>query len=670
MKTLWSALPLLLPLLLAAPRLQDTKPAPEKLGPGLTLHLEGGGAKDARETRLAALYVPEGSSPSSFVAPGAFKASWEGYVSVDLGTDCTFSAAGNGSVRVMIADKLAFEARGEFSAAPEGPSLRLRKGKNKLRIAYESPGKGDAFLRLYWASSDFQREPIPPAALSHNLRGEILVAQRLLHDGRELIALRRCSKCHLTDQKGMPELDLDAPSLAEAGTRLNPDWMARWILAPGQIRPEATMPKLPGLEAQDAADMAAYLATLGKPEPAPAASEEQAKTGGYLFVEMRCIGCHTLPDKEPAPDRIPFTYLKAKWTPAALKKFLLGPEKHYAWIEMPNFHLSDEEAGKLAAFLLSRPGKAVEPMTAKGDPARGKKQVETRGCMNCHTIPGTNAFKGTALKNLKAGACKGPEFALAPAQVEAIAAFAATDQTSLGREALPEFAERQILASRCFACHRRDDVLEAWTEVAAEAREFAAPKKEDDGEFATVAPAEPWFPSLTWVGEKLKPEWAAAFVKGEIAERPRPFLKALRMPGFPARAEKLIYGLALEHGYPSKSSPEPEPNRAMSEIGRKLAGPVGGLDCLSCHGIGPKGATKVFEAPAPNFKVTRARLRKDYYDRWVREPLRLEPGTKMPQFIKDGRTQLTEILDGDGVKQADALWQYLLEGEKIRPPGE
>jgi mono/diheme cytochrome c family protein len=447
--------------------------------------------------------------------------------------------------------------------------------------------------------------------------------------------------------------------------------MARWILAPRQLRPEATMPKISGLQAQDAADMAAYLATLGKPDPAPASTEELVKNGGYLFVEMRCIGCHTLPGKDPAPDRIPFTYLHAKWTPAGLKKFLLGPEKHYAWIEMPNFHLSDEEAGKLAAFLLSRPGKAVEPMAVKGDPARGKQQVETRGCMNCHTIAGTNAFKAAAaLKDLKAGACKGPDFGLGPVQVDAVAAFLATDQSALSRESLPEFAERQFLALRCFACHRRDDVLEAWTEVAAEAREFEPPKKADDGEFATVAPAEPWFPSLTWTGEKLKPEWAVAFLKGEIAERPRPFLKNLRMPAFPARAEKLVHGLALEHGYPAKSAPEPEPDHELSEIGRKLSGPAGGLDCLSCHAIGPKGATKVFEAPAPNFRLVRDRMKKDYYDRWVREPLRLEPGTKMPQFIKDGRTQLTEILDGDGVKQADALWQYLLEGAKIRPPGE
>ena len=32
------------------------------------------------------------------------------------------------------------------------------------------------------------------------------------------------------------------------------------------------MPKIAGLQEQDAADMAAYLATLGKPDPAPAFS--------------------------------------------------------------------------------------------------------------------------------------------------------------------------------------------------------------------------------------------------------------------------------------------------------------------------------------------------------------------------------------------------------------
>jgi len=672
------ALPLLLALLLAAPGPQESRPAApalpdvkEQLAPGLTLRLEAAGLQDARDTRLAALAVPEGSPPSPFLAPGPFKAVWEGFISVDLGTDCSFSAAGNGSVTVTVADKPALQAKRNL-AAVEGPSIRLRKGRNKLLVKYESPNKGDAVFRLSWTSSDFAREPLPPAALSHDVNAAPVRGPRRVREGRELLAMRRCTKCHATDLKGMPEVEIDAPSLAEAGGRLNADWIARWILNPRDFRPEATMPKLPGIQPQDAADMAAYLATLGKADAAPATTPDADKRGGYLFAEMRCIGCHTLPDKDPAPDRIPLSSVKAKWTKAALVKFLRGPEKHYAWIEMPNFHFDEPQAVELAEFLLSRPGKAAEPTGLKGDAARGKQQVEARGCVSCHTVAGANVAKFAALKDLKAwaGGCRGADFGFTPAQTEALAAFAATDLTSLAREALPEFAERQFLALRCFACHRRDDRLEAWSDVASEAREFEPPKKADDGEFATIAPAEPWFPSLTWVGEKLKPEWGVAFLKGEIKDRPRPYLKNLRMPSFPARAEKLFHGLVLEHGYTTKSEPDVAANKELSEIGRKLSGPMGGLDCLSCHGIGPKGATKVFEAPAPNFKLARSRLRKDYYDRWVREPLRLEPGTKMPQFIKDGRTQLTEILDGDGVKQADALWQYLLEGDGIRPPGE
>ncbi|MBV8882193.1 MAG: hypothetical protein JO332_19715, partial [Planctomycetaceae bacterium] len=160
------AVPFLLLLLTGVPEAQDAKPAPEKTVPGLELSVKAAEASDSRPTRLAALYVPEGTAASSFLPPGPFKASFDGYISVDLGTDCTFSAAGNGSVQVLIAGAPVFEARGDLSAAPEGKPKRLRKGRNKIQVLYESPAKGDAVLRLHWASSDFQREPIPPAVLS------------------------------------------------------------------------------------------------------------------------------------------------------------------------------------------------------------------------------------------------------------------------------------------------------------------------------------------------------------------------------------------------------------------------------------------------------------------------------------------------------------------------
>jgi mono/diheme cytochrome c family protein len=674
------AVPALLALLGAA-RGQDRAPllpgAADQLVPGLSVTFEAGGAADARSVRMAALYVPEGTPPTPFLPPGPFKATFEAFIAVDLATDCTFSAQGTGALAVTVNEKPAFEARGADFSAAEGKPVMLRKGKNRLVARYESPAQGDAFVRLFWVSADFPREPVGPLVTSHDAEAKLLSGRRLLRQGRELFGTRRCVKCHAADVKGMPELEMDAPSLEALGDRLRIDWAEQWIRGPRALRPEATMPHLP-VSAQDAADLAAYLLPSRNVEAAPVA-REVAAAGGVLFAEMRCVGCHTLPEKDPAPDRIPLRHVAAKWVPSKLREFLKAPEAHYAWIEMPNFGLSDDEAAKLAGFLLSRKGQDVAPSGLKGDAARGKARFEALGCLACHKGPGANALKAPALAAIPAdGWTRGclspspgaaPDFGFTEAQRAAIRAFAASGPGSLAREAAPEFAERQIAALRCQACHKRDDRHDFASDLAGETKPLLPPKKEDP-EFAEAPPAELVIPSLSWTGEKLKPEWAAAFLKGEVRERTRPYLGVLRMPSFRSRAETLARGLALGHGCPPASPAEPAPDPALSEAGRKLSGPDGGFDCLSCHGIGPKAATKVFEGPGPNFKYARARLRKEYFFRWVLSPLRIEPGTKMPQFFQDGRTQLTEVLDGDASRQIEALWQYLLEGEKIRPPTE
>jgi hypothetical protein len=182
-------------------------------------------------------------------------------------------------------------------------------------------------------------------------------------------------------------------------------------------------------------------------------------------------------------------------------------------------------------------------------------------------------------------------------------------------------------------------------------------------------PAGPWIPSLTWAGEKLRPEWTAAFLAGEVADRPRPFLGPLRMPSFSSRAALLARGMAREHGLPPASEEPPAADRELAEAGRRLAGPAGGLDCQSCHDVGGARATKVFESQGPNFALARERLRKEWFVRWVLDPLRVEPDTRMPQFFPEGRAQLTEVLGGDAERQIEALWQYLADGRNIRPPG-
>jgi hypothetical protein len=53
----------------------------------------------------------------------------------------------------------------------------------------------------------------------------------------------------------------------------------------------------------------------------------------------------------------------------------------------------------------------------------------------------------------------------------------------------------------------------------------------------------------------------------------------------------------------------------------------------------------------------------------MRNPQRIQPGTRMPQFADpEGKTALRDVFDGDADKQFDALWQYILTGREINPP--
>ncbi|MCH7920523.1 MAG: c-type cytochrome [Planctomycetes bacterium] len=651
----------------------------EEIVPGLTVTFENASGKDVRDARLAAIYVPAGASPTPFLEPGPFTAIWEGFVNADIGTDCTFSARGRGRLTITVNDEVALEAEGDDFSAAVGEEMFLRKGRNRFVVRYESPRAGDAFVRVFWVSPDWSIEPVHPTRVSHDANAPSLRAARRLREGRELMALRRCLRCHEHERSGMPELEMDAPDLSDAGARLHTQWMARWLLDPRALRSAATMPRLPDLTTQDAADIAAFLARRRKPGAQRVeASGDRAEAGKKLFVALRCIGCHTRPDGPPAPDRMPLDLIAAKWRPEALRAFLQHPDRHYAWIEMPDFGLNAEQAAELAAFLLAHSKKELPGASLPaGDGDRGQARLETAGCLSCHTLEGlTDRSRAPALARIPvAGWQRGcmaespmntPDFALNESERQAILAFAATDLSSLARADPVEFMTRQVKALRCIACHRRDDQYDLWTDLRGEIEANVNPQ---DAVLAPLAPpAEPFIPSLTWVGEKLKPEWLAAFLGGEIEERPRPYLGLLRMPVFASRAALLARGMAFEHGSSPTSPEEPAPDPALAEIGRQLAGPRGGLDCIACHGIGPRGPTKVFDAPAPNFKLARARLRREYFVRWIEAPGQVEPGTRMPQFFPTGQSALTEILDGDARRQIEALWNYVLEGEGIRPP--
>jgi mono/diheme cytochrome c family protein len=656
-------------LVLAAPTVR----AAEKAGPGLALTVTAlDAAALATDSTIAPnvwLYVEAGKSPTPFLPAGRFSAIWEGFLNAELRSDLVFQAELSGGFKLEINGQVTFETSRSGGASAVSASVRLNKGPNPLKATFTSPPRGDAWVRLSATEKGTNTSSIPLAMLTHAGTPALQQAARL-RLGRELLLEHRCAKCHAhkLSNESLPELSMDGPSLEGIGSRRNFDWMARWILDPKAQRASANMPKLlRGQEAaRDAEAIAAFLASLKSNTEASFADSRAAEKMAtpalngerkHLFEKLHCGGCHTPPEaKEIEPGKSSVKHVAEKFSPGKLAEFLRKPEAHYAWIRMPNFNLAAAEAKALADLLLA----AADPPSGKAAPEdqatleRGKRLVQTSGCLNCHDLKLENKFSAPRLAELApakwqlgclAAEAKpdshAPQFGFTMEEREALQAFGGTDRASLARHVPAEFAERQARALNCAVCH---------------------------GQIDGVPPVEV-------LGGKLKPEWAARFIGGAIPYKPRAerhpggdiWLEA-RMPVFKSRAELLARGLAAQHGYPQQMPPEPPIDRELARIGQQLVGKAGGFSCVSCHGVGSQPATEVFESEGVNFAYAAERLLPDYYRRWLRSPTSIEPQTKMPVYFDEGRSPLTEVLDGDAEKQIDAIWQYLRLGRDMPPP--
>jgi hypothetical protein len=117
--------------------------------------------------------------------------------------------------------------------------------------------------------------------------------------------------------------------------------------------------------------------------------------------------------------------------------------------------------------------------------------------------------------------------------------------------------------------------------------------------------------------------------------------------------------LAAEHGIAADDRPTAT-DPAMIEAGRQLTLKGTGLDCRQCHSLTDVTEKQENNAQGISFLHTAERMRYDYYRRWMIDPLRIDPQSKMLRFSLDRRhTAATGILDGDARRQFDALWQYI-----------
>ena len=655
--------------------------APKTAGSGVALTLRSGGRQDVRKDRLIALHVPAGSPVSPFLGKAdPFTAQWESVLAVPLRKQVKLMAEGAGSVKVRVNGETLFEGTLAETRRLE-KSVELRKGGNRLSVEFQSPASGDSTCRLLWSASDFAPEPIQPTALYVPAeKAEDIAAGARLREGRLLFAQSNCVACHdpagLLAPRGqaphaMPELLRAAPVLAEVGSRFNEAWLAQWIRNPHQYRPGSRMPAVlhGGESAQQSADLAAFLCSqkgqtqeLSLESPAP---------GGALFGNLGCIACHSTPMSKVGNDfnRIPLNHVSSKWTPAALRDFLLDPQKFHPGTRMPKTPMSEKEAAQLTAFLLSFP-KLTLPDSPKGDLARGAQLLTSSGCLQCHA--GLPANATPLSKTVASGWVKGclsedsaqrgnaPDYQFSSAQKKALREFAKAGLESVERDSDLEFAQRAVADVRCIACHQMDAKQSVWSLATEEANMMGGLK----GGPTAKNPHGPRFttsiPNLTWLGEKLQPSWSAKMIAGQLAQKPRDYLFG-RMPAFAAHAEQLARGLSHWHGFSHQSTGLGSGDTAQAAFGEQLLGDQGGFACTVCHDLGKKPATAPFEAPALNLALAPRRLRLSYFERWLLNPQRLDPETKMPRYSDANlRTQIKQTLDGDGPRQFDAIRQFLL----------
>jgi mono/diheme cytochrome c family protein len=622
--------------------------------PGLVLTWQVGEVKSSTVVPNLWLYVPAGKPPSPFVPPGRFTATFEGFVNIDLRGDYSFHATGKGGVKLEVNNAVLLDLKGMGGVAKTiTKTVRLNKGANAIKVTYSSPSKGDAQLRIFWSEypdKPLPHEPIRSGQLTH-LPGAPLAQASLVETGREIFIEHRCQRCHVSEGKGIPELAMSGPSFAAIGDRRHRDWMAQWVLNPKAQRKSSRMPQLlHGKTAPaDAAAIAAFLASLkGPPKPSVEYLKPDLEAGEELAGQLNCVGCHTLPGAAAVAGKLSLSHVNRKFPEGELVDFLRAPNRHYAWTRMPKFALTAKEAWDISQWLRVKAPAHAEPKIDEDIAALalGKKLLTTLGCINCHNHEGENKFtapnlsaltpekwKGGCLAEEPAG--KSPHFGFAPAQRAALRAFAATDRQSLQRHEPAEFARRQIRVLNCNACH---------------------------GELDGFAKLDP-------IGLKLRPEWMQLLLAGDIKPRPRPWLPH-RMPAFPARAKPLAQGLAQAHGYAPRTMPEPAAvNAELAEVGRQLVGVDGGFSCIACHGVKNREPLQVFEAQGINFAQVGARLQPEFYLRWMLDPLRVDPQTRMPTYFdKDARSVLVDVLEGDAKKQIEAIRQYLRQGNKMKIP--
>jgi mono/diheme cytochrome c family protein len=527
--------------------------------------------------------------------------------------------------------------------------------------------------------------------------------------GQRIFEQVGCTGCHLV--KGYENIPKIGPSLTKISAKVDPSWMVRWVENPHKMRPRTRMPNFDFKE-DDAVAISAFLWSLSKeesdkwlqehplPNPVRQGDANAIAQGKKLVDSIGCKGCHGFAEgefstplgknKDIGPN---LKDIGGKTGPQWLYHWVKNPREFSPETNMPSLRLTDNEAAAITAYLASLGGK-VEPIAGLeqrfsdgNNIKRGEALVRKYGCYGCHEIKGMEkesrigveltTFGSKTLEELFFGNRTDikptwddwthnkiktpriyaterveqlmPQFDLADEDIAALRLLlAGFRDRKVGQRYLADQGQRvvQVLEGRrlvnqynCIGCHEIENrggfVRKYYQENPA-----SAP------------------PPLNGEGDKVQSNWLFGFIKAPFPLRP---WLDIRMPTFglsDAHTTQLVNyfnGLSrveTPYVYFDDGKVPPEHIQAARTLTSAEY-----FNCFSCHVRGGKNPEGPPEGWAPDLALARQRLNPSWIAKWIQDPQKIQPGTKMPSFYPGGPDN---ILEGKDDRQIEALRDYLL----------
>lgn len=680
----------------SAARAQDDDDEPEYKS-GLVARYRVG---DVEAKRLDAdvAYSWGKSSPDPRLPPGKFTAQWTGRLFAIVPGEYQLHVFAAGKVKIELAGKVLMQSTFERQGWGATKAVRLEYGHHPFMVEFQQLGD-DARLALFWEGPKFQMEPIPPRNLFHDPK-ETPASE--YERGQLLTRGLRCAACHEIPGQATP---IAAPSLARAGKQLDAAWLVEWLSpkeAPSK-GPQITR-RMPhwGMSRDDAQALAAYLASESQPvpglkiepDPAPlkAADSDKkkddekpkkvkptAQLGATLFRTVGCLACHQAEGLGAGGlfGGGDLTQIAAKRPPEFFAGWLADPAAFNVSHRMPVFRLTTAERESLGLYLATLGKPLDREKTKKGSAElieRGGLLAGEHRCAACHAMPGKQAL-GDVAKHARSKlpatphwdvSCLAspdpikhrPGYTLDEEAAKPIRAYLAAQVALVGQvhTADPEEGAFVMAERQCLSCHARDPA----SGIAPQLAKVVALDAELAAQLPALAP-----PALNGVGDKLHEEWLLSAI--ESKQPLRPWLR-IRMPRFALddREKKALVDYFVAHDrIPDRPvvGPTNTSEQVMQVAGSRLV-TADGFGCTSCHKVGSSIPHQVaLNARGTDLSMIQHRVRRSWYDRWVRDPARIVPRMEMPSVKLPVRGVLHEDLDA----QLAAVW-HVVNQPGFEPP--